>query len=119
MNCPVCNHSNPQIAIESRDFSLTQQSFSILHCTNCSVRYTSPLPNQDEIGQYYQFDEYISHTDVKEGWMNRLYHIVRSKTLAKKTNWIQSLFTGYKGHLLDIGAGTGAFAHAMQQKSWK
>ena len=119
MYCPVCNHSNPQIAIESQDFSLTQQSFSILHCTNCSVRFTSPLPNQDEIGQYYQFDEYISHTDVKEGWMNRLYHIVRSKTLAQKTNWIQSLFTGYKGHLLDIGAGTGAFAHAMQQKSWK
>ena len=51
--------------------------------------------------------------------MNRLYHLIRSKTLAQKTSWIQSLFTGHKGHLLDIGAGTGAFVHAMQQKSWK
>ncbi len=119
MNCPVCNHSSPQIAIESQDFSLTQQAFSILHCSKCSVRYTSPLPSQNEIAQYYKFIEYISHTDVKEGWMNRLYHFVRTRTLADKTNWIQSLFTGHKGHLLDIGAGTGAFANAMQQKAWK
>ncbi len=119
MNCPVCNHSNPQIVIESQDFSLTQISFSILHCAQCTVRFTSPLPSQDEIVQYYKFNEYISHTDVKEGWMNRLYHFIRTKTLTQKTNWIQSLFTGHKGHLLDIGAGTGAFVHAMHQKSWK
>jgi 2-polyprenyl-3-methyl-5-hydroxy-6-metoxy-1,4-benzoquinol methylase len=119
MNCPVCNHSNPQIVIESQDFSLTQISFSILHCAQCTVRFTSPLPSQDEIVQYYKFNEYISHTDVKEGWMNRLYHFIRTKTLSQKTNWIQSLFTGHKGHLLDIGAGTGAFVHAMHQKSWK
>jgi len=119
MNCPVCNHSNVQIAIESQDFSLTQTAFTVLHCVHCSLRFTSPAPNQDEIGQYYKFNDYISHTDTKEGWMNQLYHFVRSKTLADKTNWVQSLFTGHKGHLLDIGAGTGAFAHAMQQKAWK
>lgn len=119
MNCPVCNRPNPQIAIESLDFSLTQKSFSIFHCSNCSVRFTSPQPSQDEIGEYYKFIEYISHSDVKEGWMNRLYHLIRSKTLAQKSNWIQSLFTGHKGHLLDIGAGTGAFANAMQQKAWR
>ena len=119
MNCPICNYSNPKIALESQDFSLTKASFSILFCANCNVRFTSPIPTQDEIGAYYQFDGYISHTDVNEGWMNRLYHFVRTKTLAAKTNWIQSLFRGCKGHVLDIGAGTGAFVNAMQQKSWK
>jgi len=119
MNCPICNDSNTQIAIESQDFSLTQNSFSILHCNLCSFRFTTPVPNQDEIGRYYKFNNYISHTDTKEGWMNQLYHFVRTKTLADKTKWVQSLFTGHKGHILDIGAGTGAFAHAMQQKAWK
>lgn len=119
MNCPICNHSNSILVIESQDFSLTQESFSIYHCTNCSLRYTSPVPNKTEISKYYKFIEYISHTDVKEGWMNRLYHYVRNKTLAQKTKWVQSLFTGHKGHLLDIGAGTGAFAHAMHEKGWK
>lgn len=118
MNCPVCNNSKAHIVIESQDFSLTQSSFSIAHCLICSLRFTVPIPSQDEIGKYYKFLAYISHTDVKEGWMNRMYHAVRTKTLNQKTNWVQSLFTGHKGHLLDIGAGTGAFAHAMQLKAW-
>lgn len=119
MNCPVCNQSNAQLVIESQDFSLTQEAFSIYHCTPCNFRFTAPVPSQNEIGKYYKFIEYISHTDVKEGWMNQLYHAVRTKTLAQKTKWVQSLFTGHKGHLLDIGAGTGAFVHAMKEKDWK
>lgn len=118
MNCPICNH-NAQLAIESQDFSLTKELFSIFHCPNCALRFTHSAPNQTEILKYYKFIEYISHTDVKEGWFNQLYHAVRMKTLTQKTKWIQSLFTGHKGHLLDIGAGTGAFVNAMQLKDWK
>jgi 2-polyprenyl-3-methyl-5-hydroxy-6-metoxy-1,4-benzoquinol methylase len=55
---------------------------------------------------------------VKKGWMNKIYHKVRIHTLTKKTSWIQSLFTGYKGHVLEIGAGTGSFADAMYKKGW-
>jgi SAM-dependent methyltransferase len=29
------------------------------------------------------------------------------------------LFTGHKGQLLEVGAGTGAFAHSMLKKGWK
>jgi 2-polyprenyl-3-methyl-5-hydroxy-6-metoxy-1,4-benzoquinol methylase len=32
---------------------------------------------------------------------------------------VQSLFTGYKGKLLEVGAGTGAFAHCMKEKQWE
>jgi 2-polyprenyl-3-methyl-5-hydroxy-6-metoxy-1,4-benzoquinol methylase len=51
--------------------------------------------------------------------MNALYHKVRQRTLKQKTDWVQSLFTGYKGALLEVGAGTGAFANAMSKKGWK
>lgn len=118
MKCPICNSNDTSTVIQSQDYSLTQSVFSIVHCNKCTARFTNPIPSQEEIGQYYNFVEYISHTDVKEGWMNSLYHKVRTRTLAQKTQWVQSLFTGYKGHLLDIGAGTGAFVHAMQKKGW-
>ena len=118
MKCPICNSNDTSTIIQSQDYSLTQSVFSIVHCNKCTARFTYPIPSQEEIGQYYKFVEYISHTDVKEGWMNSLYHKVRTRTLAQKTQWVQSLFTGYKGHLLDIGAGTGAFVHAMQKKGW-
>jgi 2-polyprenyl-3-methyl-5-hydroxy-6-metoxy-1,4-benzoquinol methylase len=118
MHCPICNHTDTHQVIESQDYSLTQESFAIYQCSACNFRFTASIPSQEAISKYYKFVEYISHTDVKNGWMNRLYHLVRTKTLAQKTNWIQSLFTGHKGHLLDIGAGTGAFVHAMYQKKW-
>ncbi len=116
--CPVCNKEDISASFQCRDFSLTQDTFEIIECANCSLLITFPAPAKDAIAPYYNFPAYISHTDVKEGWMNKLYHAVRQKTLSQKTKWIQSLFTGHKGNLLDIGAGTGAFANAMVEKKW-
>lgn len=117
--CPVCHKDNIEILLHSKDYSLTQTPFTIVSCLHCQLQFTNPIPNKEEIVPYYQFSQYISHSDVKEGWMNKLYHRVRTHTLTQKTNWVQSLFTGHKGNLLDIGAGTGAFANAMAQKDWK
>lgn len=117
--CPICNRTHVELYQQSKDYSLTLTPFDILTCINCKFHFTHPTPSKEEIAPYYHFPDYISHTDVKEGWMNKLYHRVRSHTLIQKTNWVQSLFTGHKGHLLEMGAGTGAFAHAMVQKGWK
>jgi 2-polyprenyl-3-methyl-5-hydroxy-6-metoxy-1,4-benzoquinol methylase len=117
--CPVCGNASLKKSLHCTDYSLTQEQFEIIECPNCTLRVTSPIPSADKIAPYYNFTNYISHTDINEGWMNKLYHKVRKRTLTQKTNWIQSLFTGFKGNILDIGAGTGAFANAMQVKGWK
>lgn len=116
--CPVCNAKDITFLIQVKDYSLTQESFQVIECEKCNLKYTDPIPSEDEIAPYYNFPSYISHTDTKVGWMNQLYHRVRVYTLANKTSWIQSLFTGHKGTLLEVGAGTGAFANAMQLKGW-
>ena len=117
--CPVCDASNAAILMSVTDFSLTGDLFEIVHCEKCSLNFTYPIPDKDAIAPYYNFPEYISHTDIKKGWMNTLYHKVRQRTLKQKTDWVQSLFTGYKGALLEVGAGTGAFADAMAKTGWK
>ena len=117
-SCPVCGNTNLIDVLDCKDLSLTQEQFDIIECPNCTVRVTSPIPAADKIAPYYNFTDYISHTDTNKGWMNQLYHKVRKRTLTQKTNWIQSLFTGFKGNLLEIGAGTGAFANAMKNKGW-
>ena len=117
--CPICNATDINSLMHTKDYSLTQESFDIIECANCSLKYTFPIPTIDKIAPYYNFTEYISHTDVKEGWMNQLYHFVRTKTLQQKSNWVQSLFTGHKGKILEVGAGTGAFANVMSQKKWE
>lgn len=117
--CPICNTNTVNFIMSVNDYSLTGDSFNIIACNACSLNFTDPIPDKDHIAPYYNFPEYISHTDIKKGWMNKLYHNVREHTLKQKTDWVQSLFTGYKGAILEVGAGTGAFANAMTNKNWK
>jgi 2-polyprenyl-3-methyl-5-hydroxy-6-metoxy-1,4-benzoquinol methylase len=116
--CPICNKDQVATTLHCQDFSLTQATFDIIKCANCGFNYTHPIPSIEDIATYYNFPAYISHTDVNEGWMNKLYHKVRKRTLQQKTDWVQSLFTGHKGQILEIGAGTGAFANSMTVKGW-
>ncbi|MEY4051441.1 MAG: class I SAM-dependent methyltransferase [Chitinophagia bacterium] len=117
--CPICNKDDISNLLHTKDYSLTGEDFQIIQCANCNLEYTDPAPSKQDIAPYYNFPSYISHTDTKEGFVNQIYHKVRNHTLTQKTNWVQSLFTGHKGHLLEIGAGTGAFAHSMLKKGWK
>ena len=117
--CPICNSAEITNLLHTKDYSLTRESFDIIECAHCSLKYTFPTPPPDKISAYYNFPEYISHSDVKTGWMNHLYHIIRERTLKQKAAWVQSLFTGLKGKILEVGAGTGAFANVMHQKGWE
>ena len=117
--CPICNKEDISTLLHTKDYSLTGEDFQIIRCANCTLEYTDPAPSKEAIATYYNFPSYISHTDTKEGLVNKMYHKVRNHTLTQKTNWVQSLFTGHKGHLLEVGAGTGAFADSMSKKGWK
>jgi len=117
--CPICNKTDIANLLHTKDYSLTNESFEIIECAHCTLRYTFPIPSIEQIAPYYNFPDYISHTDTTSGWMNKLYHAVRNRTLDHKSSWVQSLFTGYKGKLLEVGAGTGAFAHCMKEKQWE
>ncbi|MCW3109656.1 MAG: class SAM-dependent methyltransferase [Segetibacter sp.] len=100
------------------DFTVSQEQFEVWKCSTCTFRFTQNVPAAAYIGPYYRSAEYVSHSDTKEGFVNRLYHIVRSFTLQTKRTLVKKV-TGLKqGVLLDIGAGTGAFSNKMQQGGW-
>jgi len=118
-DCPSCNSSDLRTALLAKDYTVSQQTFEIWECGNCSLRFTQNVPDGGSIGKYYQSENYISHTNTKKGLVNSLYHMVRKQTLSDKRRLIQSA-TGLKqGRLLDIGAGTGAFAGHMQESGWE
>jgi len=104
--------------LHAKDNTVSGEIFEIWHCGACTARFTQNIPASGEIGRYYQAEAYVSHTDTKKGLVNRLYHIVRNRTLQTKRILVEKV-TGLKtGALLDVGAGTGAFAAAMQQAGW-
>jgi 2-polyprenyl-3-methyl-5-hydroxy-6-metoxy-1,4-benzoquinol methylase len=118
-SCPVCGSNKIKHAIFAEDYTVSAKSFDIWECAFCSLRFTQDVPDQKSIGAYYQSINYISHTDSKKGFFNRIYHFVRKLTLGEKHRLILSA-TGLKnGKLLDIGAGTGHFVKYMQVNGWQ
>jgi 2-polyprenyl-3-methyl-5-hydroxy-6-metoxy-1,4-benzoquinol methylase len=117
--CPACKSNDIKPALEAKDYTVSQALFSIWHCNSCSFRFTQDVPNAATIGPYYQSTAYVSHSDTKEGLINRLYHFVRGITMKFKIGLVKKYTCLQKGTLLDIGAGTGAFANTMQQNGWQ
>ncbi|MDT8415001.1 MAG: class I SAM-dependent methyltransferase [Flavobacteriaceae bacterium] len=99
------------------DHALTKEVFSLVAEENGSVLKTHPQPKKNEIGKYYQNENYISHTDVKSTLFDKLYHIVRKIATKQKLKNIEKL-TRKKGKILDIGAGTGEFVKAAKNSGW-
>jgi len=117
--CPVCGATVIQKVLTAKDHTVSQRSFEIWECRQCTLRFTQHIPAEQEIGAYYQSENYISHSDTSKGLINRLYHIVRKRTLVSKRFLIESRTRLNKGSLLDVGAGTGAFLHHMQHHHWR
>ena len=107
----------PKTHIETKDFLVTGESFALVWDETHSMLLTSPLPEAAALSKYYQSDEYISHTDSKKGLFNFLYQWVKNYSIKSKLSLLSS-FQKKKGTLLDIGAGTGDFLKAAQNKGW-
>ena len=117
--CPSCNSTDIAGALTARDYTVSQQTFSIWECRSCTLRFTQDVPDAASIGPYYRSDDYISHTNTRKGLVNSLYHMVRKQTLSDKRRLLVAA-TGMKhGKLLDIGAGTGAFVGHMKENGWE
>lgn len=118
-SCPCCNSEKINEVLVAKDYTVSKEDFSIWECVNCTVRFTQNIPDAASIAPYYQSSAYVSHTDTKEGLVNQLYHIVRNFTLKTKRDLLQQQTGLQQGHLLDIGAGTGAFAQTMKEAGWQ
>jgi 2-polyprenyl-3-methyl-5-hydroxy-6-metoxy-1,4-benzoquinol methylase len=117
-NCPVCKSSEIESSLLVKDFSVSGKEFAVWTCQVCSLRFTQDAPIIEEIGDYYQSEQYISHTDSRQGIIHKLYHLVRSYTLQKKRALIRRVSGRTSGNVLDIGCGTGGFLNVMKDAGW-
>jgi 2-polyprenyl-3-methyl-5-hydroxy-6-metoxy-1,4-benzoquinol methylase len=116
--CPVCSSTNIKEVLRAKDYTVSKELFSVWHCNACTCRFTQNIPSAEDIGAYYQSADYVSHSDTKKGVINKLYHTVRNYTVQKKKQLIEKLSEKKRGSLLDVGAGTGAFAAIMLEAGW-
>lgn len=116
--CPACGSSSLKEILIAKDNTVSNESFMILECTDCTLRITQDVPDAAFISPYYKSENYISHTNTSKGIINRLYQKIRKRTLKQKRKLIEEI-TGVKtGNILDVGSGTGAFASEMKHAGW-
>jgi 2-polyprenyl-3-methyl-5-hydroxy-6-metoxy-1,4-benzoquinol methylase len=117
-SCPNCGDTNISKVLAAKDHTVSKEEFEIWECKNCTLRFTQNIPGQENIGRYYQSENYISHSDTSKGLINNLYHKVRKRTLVQKKKLIEKATKKKTGNILDVGAGTGAFLNTMKNANW-
>lgn len=116
--CPVCNAAAIHPVLQVKDYTVTGEEFSVYECADCLLRFTQDVPDSDHVSPYYKAESYISHTNTSRGFINRLYHFVRRKTIVKKRKLIERTTGLKRGNILDVGSGIGSFIHEMKQHGW-
>ncbi len=101
-----------------KDYSVSKETFDLYHDETLDMLITHPQPSLENLGKYYESEDYISHTDNKRSLFEKLYHFIKSIALKNKLNLINS-FQPNKGRILDIGAGTGDFLSVAKNDGWE
>ncbi len=112
-HCPICNSDKNKLHKTVKDYTVSQETFDIVACKECSFLYTNPRPNAESLGAYYKSDDYISHTNKSNNPINLIYKLARTQTLKWKYNLVSK---SKPKNILDYGCGTGHFLNYCKKK---
>ncbi|WP_433779628.1 class I SAM-dependent methyltransferase [Flavobacterium anhuiense] len=112
------NVLNKKHFLTVKDHSVSKEIFDLYYDEELDMLITSPQPELQNLGKYYESDDYISHTDNKRSLFEKAYHFVKNIALKNKLNLINNQ-QPKKGKLLDIGAGTGDFLLTAKNDGWE
>ena len=114
--CMACDGDSFSEFLQTEDYFLSHELFTLLKCDNCGLLCTLPCPNPETIGSYYNSSEYTSHNSQQRSLKNILYRRARKIALGRKLAMIEKHVK--TGKILDIGAGTGDFLAFCKAKGW-
>ena len=101
--------------LECKDYTVSNEIYKVNLNKEYEMLVTTPVP--DNLEKYYKSENYISHTDSKKSFFDKVYQFVKNYTLKKKLHLINSFETEEK-NILDIGAGTGDFLNVCKNNDW-
>jgi len=108
----------PLIFLNVKDHSVSGETFQLIQNETYGFLETFPQPEEQKLLEYYETEDYISHTDSRRNLFEKVYHVVRNISLKQKLKRINS-FQSEEKKLLDVGCGTGDFLKVAQRNNWQ
>lgn len=111
------NFTKDEKFLSVQDHTVSKEVFSLFYNRAYDLLLTDPVPSKDALGNYYKSENYISHTDGKRNFFERIYQGVKRIALRRKVDLLFKQ-NNTVGTLLDIGCGTGDFLVEAQKRGW-
>ncbi len=118
INKSPINNNELKSYISCIDYTVSRETFSIFIDKESGLLVTTPRPEDKDLGSYYESEGYISHSNSKKSFLDKVYQIVRNHTIKQKVKLINS-FNETDKTILDIGTGTGDFLAACKNSGWE
>ena len=115
---PYQNKENLKPFLKCIDHTVSRETFSLFRDPETDLLITFPRPNETDLPSYYESEEYISHTDSNRTLMDKAYQLIKTYSLKRKLKLINKLSTS-RGHILDIGCGTGDLLSVCEKDGWQ
>jgi SAM-dependent methyltransferase len=107
--CALCGATDWRPHLAALPDYLTGEIFDLERCGQCDLIVTTPAPPPERVHFYYPPRYRTDRHRLTGGWRVRR----RAAMLAKHFP------RGFRGRLLDLGCGNGAFAVEMQRRGWQ
>src|SRR5690554_7914962 len=88
-----------------KDHSVSKKDFELQYNSENEL-YQTCFSDWEQLDSYYKSENYISHTDGKRNWFEKIYQKVKEHTIKTKWNLIQKFHHKSELSVLDIGCGT-------------
>ncbi|WP_316928070.1 hypothetical protein [Gillisia marina] len=67
------------IYITCKDHTVSGEEFKLIFDPEMDLLITTPKPDLDNLPSYYKSEDYISHTDSKNSFTDKIYQSVKKK----------------------------------------
>ena len=113
--CPGCSWDGARPLLRTSKKTPSGEFYQVVVCTRCDLRYTQPIPAEDELANLYPETYYVSN---RSNWLSA---DVLRRAFEHSVQWRhrQALLRRPPGRILDVGCGSGNFLAALHSKGWE